>query len=261
MKAKSITIPYRAYNEDGVVITPNVWCVLDGATTLYEEQSSKNNSLASKLVDYTKKNLPNLLKEMNFDEAIHQLSQNSYKSFNFKSSEPARLPSMGIAAVVEEEKHFVLYLLGDVSISYKTHTNKTYRFTDVRLKALDDGVINLMHKENKSRTETLPKLIENRNKLGEAYQAFLPSNNPDFKFKTKRIIKKNIKEILIYSDGYYSLRDTFKIVKNHESFMNYPIERAVSEIESIAYQDKQLKTYPRLKIIDDMTVIRLRKEI
>ncbi|MDD4157283.1 MAG: hypothetical protein PHY08_11990, partial [Candidatus Cloacimonetes bacterium] len=57
--------------------------------------------------------------------------------------------------------------------------------------------------------------------------------------------------------GFYSLRDTFKQVKNHKEFMDYKLDDAVEMIESLAYQDSELKTFPRLKVIDDITVLQL----
>lgn len=258
MKVKVITKPYRLYNEDGIVITPHCWCVLDGATTLFEDQSNQTSSLASRLVAYVEIQLPKLLNQnVQFKDAIDQLSIDAYKHFNFKTSEPARLPSMGIAAVVETNKYYELYLLGDVAISYKTISGLDYRFTDTSLNKLDDEIISLMHKENKTRKEVMAKLIENRNKLGIDYQAFIPSLNPEFKFRFKRILKSNIKEIRLYTDGFYSLRDTFKQVKNHKEFMDYKLDDAVEMIESLAYQDSELKTFPRLKVIDDITVLQL----
>lgn len=239
---------------------PKCWCVLDGATTLFEEQTTVSGSIASELVEYTKTHLPQLLEEYSFIDAIKKISIESFKHFKFKTDEPARLPTMGLAAVVSSGKYFTFYLLGDVEISYKTVNDNVYRFKDESVKKLDDEVINLMHKEKLSREELLPKLINNRNQLGKAYQAFIPSINPNFQFVIKRVLKSNIKNIKIYSDGYYSLKETFKIVKNHEDFMNYNINEAVRKIVIAAYKDPELTKYPRLKLIDDITVIELTKK-
>lgn len=259
MNVEYITKPYRLYNEDGIVITSHCWCVLDGATTLYEDQSIKTSSLASELVAYVELYLPKLLnKNYQFKDAIDQLSIDAYKHFNFKTNEPARLPSMGIAAVFETNKYYELYLLGDVAISYKTINGLYYRFTDTSLKKLDDEIIALMYKENKTRADVMVKLIENRNKLGINYQAFIPSLNPQFKFRFKRILKSNIKEIRLYTDGFYSLRDTFKHVKNHKEFMDYNMGDAIKTIEYLAHKDSELKIFPRLKVIDDITVLQIK---
>ena len=39
--------------------------------------------------------------------------------------------------------------------------------------------------------------------------------------------------------------------------MDYKLDDAVEMIESLAYQDSELKTFPRLKVIDDITVLQL----
>lgn len=49
MNIKSITRPYRAFNEDAIVIKDNLFVVIDGATGLHEK--STNISLASQMVN------------------------------------------------------------------------------------------------------------------------------------------------------------------------------------------------------------------
>lgn len=260
MNIKSLTIPYRKYNEDGLIITDNLYVVLDGATTLYETQSTNDYSIASKLVDYMIDELPAIFASSNndFEKAIHILSEKSYDYFGFTETEPAKLPSVSLAAVVVSNKHFKLYLLGDVSISYKNINNNYYRFTDTSLDKLDSEVIELF-KKYKSREKVLPYLIRNRNFLGNKYQAFIPSKEPEFNFKKKQILKSSINRLSIYSDGYYSIRDTFKIVKNHKEFLDTDIKKAADLIQSAANNDKEIIKYPRLKHIDDISVIELTK--
>ena len=256
MKISKITKPYRNYNEDGIIIFKNYYIVLDGATTLYDDQSNQTSSLASELVNYTKERLPKLLEQYDLVEAIDILSKESYVHFNFNTTEPARLPSMGIAAAKIEKKYTTFYLLGDLRIMYQNKNKNIYSFFDSRLDKLDQKSIELIGK-GKKRSEILKILIRHRNMLGEMYQAFIPSLKPQFEFQIRTVLTKNQNEILVFSDGYYSLRTPFNIVKNKSEFLNYDIYLAAEAIKKAAYCDENLTKYKRLKVIDDISAIKI----
>lgn len=256
MRVNKITKGYRNYNEDTYIIHNNYYIVIDGATPLYDNQASSDTSIAYELVKYAEVELPKLLDQYSFEDAINNLSINAYKYFKFTSNEPAKLPSMGIAAVYIEDKYSTLYLLGDCAISYLNKKGKDYRFVDTSLEELDKISINEFFK-TKKREDIKETLIKHRNLLGIKYQAFIPSNNPNFKFMTRRVKTISLQKVLIYSDGYYALRKPFRQVNNHKEFVNTDLNTALKSIQNSAYNDQSINKHKRLKVIDDITAIEI----
>ena len=144
-------------------------------------------------------------------------------------------------------------------------TNQLHRFSDQRLVKLDEigkkMLVHYMKQKDFNHAITLvkPTLIKHRNLLNEpnGYMAFQPSLVPEFIVKKKTIKLKHLKSFLIYSDGYYSARDAFNLFKNHQTFFCSNIEQTISNIKLRAYEDNQLILYPRFKIIDDISVIKV----
>lgn len=257
MKYNKITIPYRNYNEDGILINKPLYMVVDGATPLVSNQEYKNSSLASLFVDFSLKRIRELFNEdIEFLEILNIVSKEAYNYFKIDTDKPVELPSMGLACLIEDEKHYNLYILGDCAISYIRNNNVQRRFIDTRLTTLDNIILKEI-KKGKTRQDMIQQLINHRNLIGKEYEVFIPSKNPTFKVKTKKIKKNNINKILLYTDGYYSIRDTFKIVKNHDEFVNLKIDEGLNLLLSEVTKDPNIKKYPRFKYIDDITVLEL----
>lgn len=256
MKYNKITIPYRSYNEDGILINQPLYMVVDGATPLISNQEYHNSSLASLFVEYSLNRIKQVYNETNnFKETLYRVSKEAHNYFNINTLDPVELPSMGLACLIEDDKYYNLYIMGDCAISY-VRGDKSERFIDTRLTKLDNIILKEI-KKGKTRKDIMPELINHRNLIGLKYEVFIPSKNPNFEIKTKRIKKENISKILLYTDGYYSIRDTFKGVRNHSEFIHLEINEGINIIRSKAEIDRNIEKYPRFKYIDDITVLEL----
>ena len=259
MKITGITLPYRNYNEDAIVIKDDLFVVFDGATGLREKTTDK--SQASEMVLVMKKALETS-KIDDFEAFLYQLAIDLQVTYNYTGDKSMR-PSASLAALHIKDNMAYLYQLGDCAISYET--NQLHRFSDQRLVKLDHiGKKLLVHymKEtdfNHAITLVKPTLIKHRNLLNEpnGYMAFQPNLVPEFIVKKQIIRLKHLTSFLIYSDGYYSARDTFNLFNNHQTFFCSNIEQTISNIKLRAYEDNQLISYPRFKIIDDISVIKV----
>ncbi|PKK86924.1 MAG: hypothetical protein CVV63_02980, partial [Tenericutes bacterium HGW-Tenericutes-8] len=237
----------------------NLFVVIDGATGLHEK--STNISLASQMVNDMQTFLETSPID-DFEQCLLDLARNLQEKYQY-SGEKSMIPSASLAALHIKNNMVYMNQLGDCSISYQT--KNIHRFTDQRLIKLDHiGKKMLLELQRYNDFESAlsqvkPTLIKHRNLMNETngYMAFQPSLMPKFEIKSKRIRLKDLKSFLIYSDGYYSARDTFKLYKNHEMFYCSKIEQTIQSIIDAAYQANSLIQYPRFKIIDDISVIKV----
>lgn len=261
MRVRTHTQKAHTYNEDGIINKSPLYIVFDGATPLFQKDVYQDSSAASQLVDFVIERIySSYQKTKDLKNSIRELSIEAYHHFKIDTDEPSKIPSLGFAAVVDQGEYFDLYSLGDCAISIVRKNGTLERFIDTRVPKLDNEVKKELL-NGKTREEVMPLLIRNRNALGTAYQAFIPSKNPNFIFITKRIKKSNVSKLLIYSDGYYSVRDTFKQIKSHQALIETDIHSIFNQINEAAYNDKDFKKYPRFKLIDDISVIELNMEL
>lgn len=250
---KVVTRPYRNYNEDGYIIEDGFYVVMDGATTLIKGQSSENDSIAKRFVDYAKMNLYKFYKESNdFLEAIYRLSRESYHYFNISSKIPAELPSMALVCAIEQKNHYEIFIIGDSGVAIKYLSGRYKLKMDTRVKALDQIAVAYKYQNHKDYKD---KLIEHRNLLGIRYQALIPSLDMVYEPISFRVMKNKVDKILLFTDGYFSMRDTFMITKKNIDFINYDLDLGLKRIVEVAYQDSDMQQYKRLKVIDDITAL------
>lgn len=252
---KAVTRPYRDYNEDGFIIEDGFYVVMDGATTLLNGQASKDGSIAERFVHYAKKNLYRFYKESNdFLEAIHRLSRESYHYFNISSKIPAELPSMALVCAIEKKNYYELYIIGDTGVGIKYLSGRYKLAMDKRVKELDRIAVDYKYK---SHVYFKDILIKHRNLLGVKYQALIPSLEMVYEPIRFRVMKNKVDKILLFTDGYFSMRDTFMITKKNIDFINHDLDQGVQRIVDVAYQDKDMVKFRRLKVIDDITAIKI----
>lgn len=250
---KVVTRPYRNYNEDGYIIEDGFYVVMDGATTLIKGQSSENDSIAKRFVDYAKMNLYKFYKESNnFLEALHRLSQESYHHFNIKTNIPAELPSMALVCAIEQKNHYEIFIIGDSGVGIKYLSGRYKLKMDTRVKALDQIAVDYKYKNH---VDFKDILIKHRNLLGIKYQALIPSLDMVYEPIKFRVMKNKIEKILLFTDGYFSMRDTFMITKKNIDFINYDLDLGLKRIVEVAYEDPDMQKYRRLKVIDDITAL------
>ena len=84
----------------------------------------------------------------------------------------------------------------------------------------------------------------------------------DYKYKETGfdINIEDVEEIYLYSDGYSSIFTTFEIYKDYtDAFKNdIDVKTEIAKIVKVAYKDKHTDKYPRLKTIDDISLLKAR---
>ena len=125
-------------------------------------------------------------------------------------------------------------------------------------------MINISRKEGISIKEAKKKvsnlIVENRNKLNKdnGYNVFsLYKDGYDFKLSKKEINLDNVSYIALASDGFIQAYDTFKIYDNILDLFDNDLLQTYLKMKYLAYKDKDLNIYPRFKLIDDTTAIKI----
>ena len=261
--------PSKRYNEDGVIINDNFYVVMDGATGLYKQTFRPSD--ACYFVKEFKKRFVNC---NDFEKELSNLSKILYsifiKKYIRKSLKRSHIPSIGLSFVVIDEvnnKAF-LYTLGDPVVFVKYKDGSYLYFKEDNLTLLDkyaiDNMINISRKEGISIKEAKKKvsnlIVENRNKLNKdnGYNVFsLYKDGYNFKLSKKEINLDNVSYIALASDGFIQAYDTFKIYDNILDLFDNDLLQTYLKMKYLAYKDKDLNIYPRFKLIDDTTAIKI----
>lgn len=255
----SLIKKYHTYNEDCLAISSNLFCVIDGATSL-KSKNNKYKTETSKMV----KELAILFKKYKgngdkLENYIYECSKELAKKYDNSNS-------CGFSLIYFYLDNIYIYYLGDPECLIKTKDNKILTIYNDSLAKLDDYAISKMidisKKENISIKEARNKindiLVENRNKKNKenGYYVFEPSINPNFKIYKAIINKNDVKEILLSTDGYQAIYKVYKLIKKEEIF-SLPLNEGYKKIKEVSFLDKEMNKYPRFKIIDDISAIKI----
>ena len=109
--------------------------------------------------------------------------------------------------------------------------------------------------------ETLLKHRKMINKPN-GYRAFSLTYEPKIEPYVYEIRKDDVKEIYIYSDGFSQSFEHLHIYDKHEEMFSrsLDLDEEITKIKNQAFSDPYCDKYPRLKKIDDITVIKIELE-
>lgn len=266
MKIEKLTRKSHYYNEDRFLINKDFIMVMDGATSL--ENSNLKPTGGSYLVNKLKKDLPKL--KGNIFSRLNVISKNMYDEISENNDINVKmLPSAGLAWVEFDKDDLVVHTIGDCEATIITKENKIIRIVINDLIKLDDKAIEEMKEVSKkenisikdSRVLINDTLIKHRMMMNtkNGYSIYCPCDKPDFKYSTNKFKISEIKEIYLYSDGFADAFTTFNIYNSHEEMFskNIDINKVVKKIAIKAFKDPLYNKYPRFKIIDDITAIKI----
>ena len=265
------------YNEDSFFYSDNFFVVIDGATGLNEKKltSSKTDAawLAQRLKKLLKKDLANLncsVVDILKKEAQIIKSELDNMGYNmFTSSE--FYPSACVSIVRINKNNLECYSLGDSPIFIIKRNNDLITLYDNSVELMDNRVLSQMinlHKKTgcsiycaRNNAVINDMLINNRSKMNQnnSYYIFEPTGIGIDHIKKTIVPLTDISAFALMTDGFYSVLSTYKIVQGNRELMYQLINgKALNlfyQLKELAYADTTFNKYPRLKMIDDATVI------
>lgn len=264
MKITAKTRKSHYWNEDRFVIGKDFLMVIDGATPLIKKSIFNE---ACWLVNYIKKNIEKY--QGSIKERLYQISIDAYNALPVKIKEEDYLPSASLSYIEWDDEYYYAYTLGDCEVTFITKDNQIIRCYSDDLCKLDNIALNELIKIAKEKNIDNAKarpfindiLIKHRKLINKenGYTAFALTDKPIISTKEYKILKENVKEIYIYSDGFSQSFESLDIYKSHEEMFkkSLDIENEISKIVDVSFNDPFANKYPRFKKIDDITVIKV----
>lgn len=252
------------WNEDRFVLGKNYVMVIDGATPLLK---SNNFNEACWMVNYLKKNLNK--HSGRIKERLLVLSKEAFELMPVKIKEEDYLPSAGMSWVEWDDEYFYASVLGDCEITFVTIDNEVIRFFGQELGYLDNLAIEeltrVAEEKNIHVIEAKPyivdMLLKHRKMVNKpnGYSAFTICDKSIFEEKKLKIEKNKVKEIYLYSDGFAQSFEHLKIYDCHQKMFSksLALDEEIAKIVDASFADPYCDKYPRLKKIDDITIIKV----
>ena len=262
IKEEHFSIRSHRYNEDRFVVTDSLFAVIDGASGLTQEKKSGVGTRASRLAAFVKSALQRYRGE-DLGQFLIELSRRAYDA-GFDDS-----VSCGIAAFQICRDSARIYALGDCEVIYRLKDGTVSRFRQTELGELDERAISEMVRYAAQNNITVRAarphiqdiLIKNRARknTSSGYSVFSPSTVPSFEVKAVQIPLSAIASVYICTDGFVPSFTELGILRDTRELFDTPlsVKDICLEIQKILRQDKDFERFPRFKLFDDITAIRL----
>lgn len=259
----------KRYNEDSFILEDDFYVVMDGATGLYKQTFRPSDAC------YFVKEFKKIFKKCNdFELELSEISKTLYNIFINKyegsSLKRSYIPSIGLSfiSIDKDNNKINLYTLGDPIIFIKFKDGSNLFFKDDNLTQLDNYVISNMIKVSRqkgisikeAKIEVKKLLVENRNKLNKdnGYNVFsLYKNGFNFKIAKTEVDLDKVLYVVLATDGFMQAYDTFNIYDNIEELFENNLSETYDKMRYLALKDKDYNIYPRFKLIDDATAIKV----
>ncbi|MGV8984237.1 hypothetical protein [Clostridium sp.] len=269
----------KNFNEDILGYTSKAAWVLDGATGYFNNRIPNYNSEAEWYVSewnkYFYSNIDNMEKSLKqiLLEGMKEIKQKYYSIVNCENIEEATLPTATIAIIRIESNYINYYVLGDCIVAIKENESEDIKIiTDNRIGKLENRVIESIVKIQKeknvgikyARNQVIGLLKENRKlKNTDSGYWILGFDEKAINFGIQMKIKINKStEIMLMTDGFYRIIDTFSHYKNTSQLIEDVKQKGLNYIYNIIdeYENKDSECikYPRTKKSDDSTAIYLK---
>lgn len=272
-------------NEDRIFCSRNLAIVLDGATGLSDKSIPASwivdNIISFFIEEYNRfRNSEQYRVGVNgsfiesiLRKTIRKIIEKYNEEFGEVPEDRSISPSAAGAIVATSDSAIEYAVFGDVSIVVRYTDGRITRIYDQRLEEMDNRVIEKLRRimlyENKSYKEAMNEirndLIENRRKLcrSDGYSSLSLYNECVGLGLYGRLDPSDVDFILIASDGFMSIVDTYKQFNIYElmqslSYDKIMLSDLVGLIRRIESKDKDVKTYPRFSISDDASAIKIR---
>lgn len=267
----ALTKGANGHNEDLISYGKNYAYVLDGATSLIKNKFTKKYNASWYVRKFSKILNSEINSKLELPEIIKRTIIKMQREFDIINDvENYQIPSACIALVKENNDNFEFFCLGDCSILYNCK-DKIFEFTSNELRMLDSKILKNMIQISKDKNIDVidaysyveKQLIENRNMKNKdnGYYVLDIDENVVEHARYLKIPKDNINKIIILSDGMSSYYECMKLVDDYKDFFNKAINTKTKllykELKKASYKDSKLNNYPRFKIIDDISIIKI----
>lgn len=274
MKIDLITDSYKSHNEDGFGFTEKAYWVLDGASALNKNNYTHGENDVAWVVNWWVLYLEKHIDDMHHSigdiikKGVYALNTEFSKFIDVNILTKLDVVSLGIAVVRMNDGLLEYFVLGDVEINIKKKTGTFLSFTDTTIKERDQRVIDLMTNDHSRQehivfkgftTNELELLKKNRSEMNSTSGYYILEHDP-------RVISKGIQgteeiatieEVMIFSDGYAQMYNTFTLSELFQESKVMGLEQAVKDLRLREEQDKGMDKFQRLKKHDDVTAIRI----
>lgn len=264
MKVYCKTRKSHRWNEDRFINGRNYSIVLDGATPL---KKSEQLNEARWFVDYLKKNIN--IYDGDIKSRLLKLCEEAYNIFPAELKEDDYLPSASACWAEWNGEEIKLGILGDCEITAITADGKILRYSDDRLRALDNLAVDEMVTAARERNTTVLQarefitdtLIKHRKLVNKpnGYSALTLSPNAKICERAFSLKKCEIKTLYLYSDGFSQAFENLGIYETHAHMFERleSIDAEIAKIVEASFNDPDCNMHPRFKIIDDITAIKI----
>ena len=264
MKITAKTRKSHFWNEDRFVLGKDYFMVIDGATPLIKVN---NFNEACWLVTYLKENINKLTGSI--EERLNILSKEGFNLLPVITKEEDYMPSASLAYVEIKEDEFSAHTLGDCEVTFVLKDGNIIRCFETDLAKLDGISINelVQHAKDKNihvvsaRPFIKETLLKHRKMINtkEGYKAFTLSINPIIQPDLYKIKRDYVKEVYLYSDGFAQSFESLHIYNDHNQMFSksLDINEEINKIKLAAFNDPYCNLHPRLKKIDDITIIKI----
>lgn len=261
MTVKKRTLKSHSYNEDRFVCGKCLFGVIDGATVLEDKPIGNSKTKASVLSAFVKKRLERYC-GCDLPQYLREISVEALKS----GIEDA---SCGISLVEVRSGKIVLYYIGDCDIFVKFKNGKVERYNQNELQPFDEKALSEQIRTARERGISVREarkyinglLIENREKKNKkgGYDIFEPTLKPNFRASVVEIDKKEVQEIIVCTDGFSQSFKLLKLVGSYENLFDKKVDlfSLCDEINKELEKDADYNLYPRFKLKDDITVVKI----
>jgi len=253
------------YNEDRIIIGADYCMVLDGATPLYKNIHKPTD--AAYFVQQIKTNLKP--SEKDIKAKLKEISVKLYDTFLQDGNEEGNMPSCGIAYAEVSGDSVAVNTIGDCEAAVRLQNGDVVRILQSELPALDNKALTVIKETAKTKNIDVKEavsicsdiLIANRSLINkpQGYAAFTPSPYPDFCCRTEIFKINEVEELYLYSDGITQAFDELRICTFDELFSrSVDLQAIIRRITQRALSDKNYNSYPRFKLLDDISIIKIK---
>ncbi|MDN3019212.1 protein phosphatase 2C domain-containing protein [Paenibacillus sp. BSR1-1] len=258
------------YNEDQVGISKNVVWVIDGATPLFQKNFFSNQNDVVWLAEQINNRLPDFVDDaLSLEDillqTVQQIEQDAYRiKEDLDTIKEYELPTFTIAMVRIIDQQLEYYVLGDCGALLESSDGTITYLTDKRLERFNErnkqAIITIQsiappEERERLKLEALMNTRKLLNKENGYWVGSIDGKGIPHGITGKMEVAKNAK-VLLFSDGYASLFELYKLIDIHDfSFNEAAIQNTIKQVRATEEQDSNCVLYPRPKKSDDLTVI------
>lgn len=255
------------FNEDRCIIGSNYAVVIDVEATVkpFGDFASDGVWFASFIKKNLKRYEEDVLKKLTI---ISSYALKEYIALGGDENKP--LPVASIAVFELENKKIKLSYIGNTEIAILGKDGSLKRMREPYFSNIDEKANQMMRdfKKDNKMNDMMPYQVEIEKKVKQKYQdaikddmAFIyaPLRQGKFIFKVSYFDPFEIKTIYMYTDGFADAYQVFKIYKDFGAMFkhNINVSKVIFKIIKNTYLDTFCSKYPRYKVVDDISVIKI----